>query len=593
MIIKSSKFFFIFVVFLLTQNTYAFQEKISINEALSQTSSSGKRNNLVPPMVGLNNEIANTQNQNTDSYQILNRQGKLLPGESRIEKLLPVVDDTAPAPFGANIFAGGYESERIDGMNDDYLIAAGDKLSIWLWGAVNFSQVITVDNQGNLFIPNVGPINVLNVPASKVNSVVTNKIRTIYKKSVNIYVNLLTTTPVSIFISGPVIRPGQYAGMASDSVLYFLKRAGGIDADRGSYRNIKIIRDNQVIEHIDLYEFIVNGKLPKTNFKDKDVILVEPQGATVTVTGGARNSFRFEFKQNVTKGEYLIKYARPVAKISHVGVVGNRLQGPFSVYLPLEEFSQFNLKDGDKLYFNDDIQAQVYDIQISGSYLGPSYFTVSKNMKLFDVLDHVKIDTNLSDFSSIYIKRKSVAAQQKEILEQSLQRLERSVFSAPVASTGEGSIRVQEAQLVSQFINNARKIEPLGKVIVSDNGRLANIQLEQGDEIVIPAKTDLVLVGGEVLMPQSVVFNSSAKIGDYLAWAGGFTERANFDRVAVIKANGLVKFYDLADDNNEANISAGDQILVLPKIDTKTLQTVKDITQLLYQIAIAANVAIK
>jgi protein involved in polysaccharide export with SLBB domain len=142
-------------------------------------------------------------------------------------------------------------------------------------------------------------------------------------------------------------------------------------------------------------------------------------------------------------------------------------------------------------------------------------------------------------------------------------------------------------------VARARLIEPLGKVILSENGKVANIRLEQGDEIVIPAQTDLIQVSGEVLMPQAVVYNPNATIRDYVAWAGGFSERANDERIAVVRANGLTIFIDsesswLADDNKHS-LQAGDQILVLPKIDTKLLQAVKDITQVVYQIAIAAN----
>ncbi|MDG2881255.1 SLBB domain-containing protein, partial [Vibrio parahaemolyticus] len=98
--------------------------------------------------------------------------------------------------------------------------------------------------------------------------------------------------------------------------------------------------------------------------------------------------------------------------------------------------------------------------------------------------------------------------------------------------------------------------------------------------------TDLISISGEVLMPQAVVFNSNATIQDYVAWAGGFTERADDDRIAVVRANGLVEF------GHDYTIKPGDQILVLPKVDAKTMQAVKDITQIIYQIAVAANVAI-
>ncbi|MDQ2129098.1 polysaccharide biosynthesis/export family protein [Leclercia adecarboxylata] len=528
---------------------------------------------------------ANTSST-TGTFAQQNRQGMLLPGESDVRKLLPQSESGLPPPYGANLFAGGYETERSDGLNDNYLIAPGDKINIWIWGAVNFSNVVTVDNQGNIFIPDVGPINVQNVAASKVNALVTSHISDVFTNNVNVYVNLLTATPVSVFVTGPVIRPGQYAGQSSDSVLYFLKRAGGIDSDRGSYRHIKVLRQNRVIQQIDLYEFMQQGRMPKLSLKDQDVILVEPQGPMINVAGKVRNPFRFELKNSTALGSELINYALPLAKVSHVGVIGDRSNGPFSVYMPYKDFDRIQLSDGDKVLFNDDMHAQVYDVQVMGSYRGPSYFTVRKETRLHDLLNHIPIDPNMADYGSIYIMRKSVAARQKEMLEDSLNRLERSVFTAPASSDGEASIRTKEAELVMRFVEKARKIQPLGKVVVSDKGVIANILLEQGDQIVIPNKTDLIQVGGEVMMPQAVVYNKSASLEDYVAWAGGFTDRANDSRIAVVHANGLMEFKDGGD------VMPGDQILVMPKVDSKMMQSIKDITQVIYQVAVAANVVL-
>ncbi|MGR5120661.1 polysaccharide biosynthesis/export family protein [Vibrio astriarenae] len=515
-----------------------------------------------------------------------NRNNLLLPGETDVRQLLPSSGEDLPPPYGANLFAGGYETERTDGLNDNYLIAAGDKINVWLWGAVNYSSVLTVDNQGNIFIPEVGPIQVKDVQASAVNQLVSSKIKQVYTNNVSVYVNLMTATPVSVYLSGPVIRPGQYAGMASDSVLYYLNRAGGIDSERGSYREIEVRRQGKTVQRIDLYDFIRSGDMPKVSFKDGDVILVKPQKAAITVAGGVRNPFRFELDGEQAQGEQLAAYSRPLAKVSHVGVMGNRQDGPFSRYISYSEFQDFVLEDGDKVIFNDDLHAQVIDVQVSGSYLGPSYFVVQKSTRLYDLLNQIPVEPEQSDFKSIYILRKSVAENQKRLLDESLDRLERSTFTAPTSSTGEASIRAQEAELVLQFTERARKVQPLGKVIVADSGNIANIRLEQGDQVVIPPKTDLIQIGGEVLMPQAVVFNQNAKIDDYVAWAGGFTERAEDQRIAIVRANGMVEFGD------DKVIQKGDQILVLPKVDEKTMQAVKDITQIIYQIAVAANVAI-
>ena len=535
-----------------------------------------------------NRETLNSQQLAQDPDQYMDpRQGLMLPGESSIYDVLPSVDPDAPPPFGANLFAGGYESERYDGLNAGYLLAPGDKVTLALWGAVNANEVLTVDNQGNIFIPNIGPVSVENVSASNLNGVVTRKIRTVYRDNVNIYVNLLTATPVSVYISGAVVRPGQYAGLASDSIIYYLKRAGGIDPDRGSYRNIQVKRQGEVVITFDLYDFILNGQIAAANFKDGDVIFVGRQNATVSVSGSVRNPFRFEFLGDVGTGSELVEYALPMAKTSHVGIVGDRASGPFSLYMPLSSFDLFELSDGDRLMFNDDIRAEVIDIQIEGSYLGPSYFAVRKGARLHDVLALIEVDPNLADVDSILLERESVAEIQREALEESLNRLERSVFSSPISSTGDASIRASEASLVLQFTERARAIEPKGKVIVADQGDVANILLEMGDRIIIPAKSDVVNISGEVLMPRSVVFNSQAEIEDYIAWAGGFTERANADQILVVHPNGMYESFETA------SIRPGDTIMVLPKVSSHLMQSVKDITQVIYQIAVASDVVLK
>ncbi|MBD3585423.1 polysaccharide export protein [Salinimonas sp. HHU 13199] len=530
-------------------------------------------------------------------YYNESRQGQPLPGEPTIDSVFPEQLPMENPPYAANLFIGGFESERADGLNDNYLIAQGDKISIWMWGAVNFADVVTVDNQGNIFIPNIGPIHVANTPAGSVNSRVTSRIKQVYTNDVSVYVNLLTSTPVSVFITGPVLRPGQYAGQASDSVLYFLKRAGGIDFQRGSFRKIDIKRQGEIIATADLYDFIKNGTLPDISFKDGDVIMVRPVGATIVVETGARNSFTFEFTDNELDGNNLTEYATPRDFVNQVSIAGVRKGNQFSRYLSLDAFSDFPLRAGDTVEYIDDHEQKVYRINIQGSHTGPSQVMVDKGTRLQEVLTYIQVNQKLSDVDNIFLLRESVAQQQKEILDRSLKQLERSIYTAPISSTGEGGIRVQEAQLVSDFIARAREVEPLGKVVVSEGDQTANVLLEPNDTVVIPAVTDLIQVGGEVMMPQAVVYNPEATAADYIAWSGGFTQRADDERILVIRKNGLVEFDQINgavfdEDEGEINLRPGDQVIVLPSIDVKSLQAVKDITQIIYQIAVAANVAL-
>ncbi len=574
------------------QTAEQLQQLQQLQSQRAGSSSSGMAGQAVSPMsINSQRTLPGASNNlpSTGQYVTQPRNGQTLPGEPTIETVFPAQEPMANPPFAANLFIGGFESERTTGQNDNYLIAPGDKISIWIWGAVNYSDVVTVDNQGNIFIPNIGPVRVANTPAGTVNQTVSNRIRQVYTNDVSVYVNLLTSTPVSVFIAGPVLRPGQYAGLASDSVLYFLKRAGGIDFQRGSFRQIDVIRNDEVIATTDLYHFFRNGKMPEVSFKDGDTILVRPIGNTVVVETGARNSFTFEFSNEELIGDVVNYFARPGEFISHVSVAGVRNNKAFARYLTLDNFANLSLMPGDTVEYVDDHEPQIYRINVAGAHKGASQVMVDKGTRLMAVLDHIAIDRDISDIQSIYLLRESVAMKQKEIIEQALERLERSVYTAPISSTGEGSIRVQEAQLVSDFVARARQVEPQGKVIVSQHGEIANILLEPGDTVVIPEITDLVHVGGEVMLPQSVVFNPDATTEDYVAWAGGFTQRADDDRIMVIRKNGTVDFAAVGDD--EVNFDAGDQVVVLPAIEMKTMQAVKDITQIIYQIAIAASAA--
>jgi protein involved in polysaccharide export with SLBB domain len=534
-------------------------------------------------------------NERVDIEQFIARDGQQLAPS--LSQGLQDDDEVDTLPYGYNLFSSGIEVSHLTGINPRYIISPGDKISVQMWGAISFSSVLTVDTQGNIFIPDVGPVEVGNTPAGELNQRVTSKIKEVYKQNVNIYINLLTSSPIGVFVTGAVLRPGQYAGLSSDPVLHYLKRAGGIDPERGSYRKINVLRQNKIVESFDLYLFLNNGLLNTFSFQDADVIFVEEQGESITVSGAAKNRYRFELAENEGHGKQLLEYAKPLPEASHVAISGDRETGPFSVYVALNEFQSFKLADGDSLLFNEDNQAQVLSVKVTGSHLGPSFYAVKTETRLQDFLANVEVNPRESDIGSIYIKRNSVAEKQAELLEESIRRLERSVLTAPASSEGEARIRVQEAQLIFEFIQRARQVDPIGKVVVSTNGSVANVRLEQGDEIVIPEKTDLIQVSGEVLIPQAIVYDEDFTLADYIKSAGGFTNRSNKDKIAIIHANGLVTFSSLGAGGHwlyegKTKLVAGDQILVLPAVDNKLLQAVKDITQIIFQIAVAANVAI-
>jgi protein involved in polysaccharide export with SLBB domain len=488
-------------------------------------------------------------------------------------------------PFGANLFAGNYTSRRANALDPNYQVIAGDKISLRMWGEATANEVLTVDANGNVFVPDVGEIHMVGTRASEVSNKVKAAVGKVYKDGVDVYANLLTASSqeVTVFVTGSVLRPGQYTGLPDDSVLAFLHQAGGVDPRRGSYRQVLVKRGQQRVASVDLYDFVNNGSLPRILFRNGDTIVVRPQGSMISVEGDTRNNYRFEFLGNSINGAQLIKYARPDSSVTNIAVSGTRDGLPNSSYISYAQFLSTRLYDGDSVRFVSDAPTPVMDISLEGSHLGNSYLAIKRGSRLQEVLDYVSVDPNEADIGNIYIKRKSVALEQKKNIEESLRRLERSVLTAPASSDGEAAIRAKEAELILKFVERASTVRPEGKIVVSDRGKVANIRMEDGDIIVIPPKSDVVMISGEVQVPQSVVYAANASLKDYIAQAGGFTERANEDTLMVVKPNGKVIM------GSNPSVAAGDQIMVYPRLDTKDMQFTKDLVQIIYQIAVAAK----
>jgi len=486
-------------------------------------------------------------------------------------------------PFGYNLFSGDFQSLHNDGLNPDYKLEIGDKLALHMWGQVTIDEKLTVDPNGQIFIPEVGAVKVAGISSRNLSRIVKQKVATIFKDGEGVYVSLLTSTPISVFVTGSVNKPGQYTGVASNSVLSFLFKAGGIDPQRGSYRSIRVLRGNRLVRRFDLYPFLRKGSIKNIKFQSGDTIVVDEIGSTIEVKGNTRNPYRFEFLGHQITGKQLEQYAKPAAKVTHVSIKGARNRKPFSVYIPYQQFLNTRLLDGDVISFASDSLNPIIGVRIQGNYKGNSFYSIKKGSRLKEILDYISVDRESADINNIYIKRKSIAAQQKKNLSKSILRLERSLLTTPSKSDGEASIRAKEAELMLKYIEHARQTQIEGQVVVSENGQVANIRLEEGDVIVIPQKSDVVTVSGEVLIPQAMVYARNASITDYIKRAGGFAQRADKQKLVIRHPNGKV------DIGLNLRVKPGDQILVFPKVDPKQRQNVKDWIQIIYQIAISAK----
>jgi protein involved in polysaccharide export with SLBB domain len=513
-------------------------------------------------------------------------------------------------PFGWQLFSEGLPSSRAQSINPNYVISPGDKIAVQIWGpGLSPSQsgsgedsdrsepgtalgtqpaglVVTVDLQGNIFLPELGPIRVAGLTNEALNKRITEAFARIFTTDVQIYTNLLSAQPVGIYVTGAVVRPGRFAGDRSDSALYFLGQAGGVDLKRGSFRDLSVMRGNKRIATIDLYAFLLTGQMPVIDFRDNDTIVVGPQKPTVIVSGDVHNTYQFEIGRPVATGADIITLAQPFPKVTHVAQRGFRNGQPFDSYLTLDEFRQARVQDGDAMLFQSDLVNETIFVTVTGQSAGPSAFAVPRGTHLKQLLDMVPIDPTTADVSSIYLRRKSTAERQKRALELSLDQLERTVLTATSQTPSEAQIRGPEAQLVSEFIAHARSVEPEGRVVLAGQGGVIDIQLEADDAIVIPPKSDVVIVSGEVQIPQNLVFVQGKPASYYIGGSGGFTERADHSNLLIARQNGMIL------TGSSVPIQPGDHIMVMPEIDTKGFAILSDIVEVLYRVAISTGVVL-
>ena len=492
--------------------------------------------------------------------------------------------------FGANLFNGGFKNSTQHRYNPEYIINIGDVINLDIWGAYEKNLELTVDEQGNVFLPKIGAVKLLGVKNVNLTKKLQNTLIKKYKKNVHLYASLKSYQTIDVFVSGAINNPGLYSGLSSDSVLQFLDKAKGI-SDNGSYRDITILRENKIIATIDLYDYLLSGKLNIIQFKTGDVINVGYLKQYITVDGDVKKPLQIELK-----GAVKLKDIIDISKVSvdATDIIISRYKDS-KLYKFVEKitpnFSDIKAKDNIKFVSNNYVNN--INIVIDGEHNDNQHIVVKKGTTLKELISIIKL-TNLSAKANISLYRQSIAKLQKELLSSSLKDLESSVLKTASTTTDEAIIRKQEASLVLDFIKRAKEIEPKGRVILNDNTDLSKITLEDGDKIYIPKHAHIITIAGDVAIPSAISYVDGMDVEKYIEQCGGLTSSADKQNILIIDQKGKVSRYNnsIFSEQN-LKIKAGDSILVLTKPDTKNLQITKDITQILYQIAVSAGVLVR
>ena len=249
-----------------------------------------------------------------DFDQRQSQQSQRVPSEMLYGDAYPLVVDsiesTGKKVFGRDIFNNKsltFEPVMNIATPQNYVLGPGDQLIIDVYGASQESVSLTISPDGDITIPDFGPIHVSGLTVSAAQNRIRSKLGSYYESS-NIKASLGQTRTILVNVMGEVKAPGTYTVSAFATVFHALYMAGGV-SDLGTLRNIKVFRQGKLISTVDIYEFILNGRLAgNVRLADNDVVQVGTYDCIVDITGRVKRPMAYEMRKAESLST-LLKYS--------------------------------------------------------------------------------------------------------------------------------------------------------------------------------------------------------------------------------------------------------------------------------------------
>ena len=377
----------------------------------------------------------------------------------------------------------------------NYVVGAGDHVIIDVYGASQKSEQLEVSPDGTITIEGFGPLHIGGLTVSAANAKIKQQLGQRYKSS-NIRMTVGQTRTIMVNVMGEVAAPGTYTLSAFASVFHAIYMAGGVSGV-GTLRNIKVYRGGRQLTVVDVYDYILNGKLTgNIRLADNDVIVVGPYDCIVDISGQVKRPMAYEMRKNESLAT-LLKYAGGFTSKAYTKSVQlNRVSGErYSAY-NVEEFdlSGFKLMDGDSVTVDSILERYENTVQIKGAVFHPGMYDCGAK-------------------------------------------------NATVRSLIENAGGLTEDAFSTHAVLHRMKADRVRKVLSIDvegilSGAVADIPLENEDILFIPFRSETLnlrtlTIHGEVQMPGIYEYAEDETIEDFVLQAGGLTDAASTARVNV------------------------------------------------------------
>jgi protein involved in polysaccharide export with SLBB domain len=276
---------------------------------------------------------------------------------------------------------------------NDYVLGAGDKMFIDIYGASESYFQTEISPEGYAILENIGPVNLNGLTLEEAKLRLTNRFKTIYPgiQLKNTFLNISVGIPraIRINITGEVNLPGTYNFSAFNTLYNALYVAGGI-TEKATLRDIKLFRNNKLISTVDVYEFLTKGD-GKSNVRleNNDLILVGPYTNRIFVEGAVKTPGKFEIKANETLLD-LINYAGGLSENAYTKSVKltRIIDGQLKIIdINSDQFEFFKPLNGDKYIIEKIIEKYNNRVMVNGAVYRPGTFSLSDGMTVKNLID--------------------------------------------------------------------------------------------------------------------------------------------------------------------------------------------------------------
>lgn len=436
--------------------------------------------------------------QNTDVKRDRVNNGQLIPDEFELVELEDSKEEKKI--FGHDIFRArdlSFEASMNVSTPSDYLLGPGDEVILDIYGTSQVSTLVKIAPDGSITIPNEGPIDVAGMTLAQAQSKVSRAIGGHYQGS-NIKLSVGQTRTVMVNVMGEVNTPGTYTLSAFSTVFNALYMAGGVN-EIGTLRNIVVSRQGKVITTVDVYDYIVNGRLSgNVTLKDNDVILVGPYVNLVKVEGNIKRPMYYEMKQKESL-QSLLNYTGGFtgdAYKQNVRVERKSDDGLMVYNVDNQHFATFEMADGDVALIDSVVTRMKNTVTITGAVFRPGHY------KLGDPVIGVR----------------SLVKQAGGLLEDAF--VNRAVLHRMKEDRTLSSVSINLAGIIS--------------------GAVPDVILQNEDELIINSNEELniariLTITGDVFKPGEYVYSEGETVEDLIMEAGGLKESASLVNVEVAR----------------------------------------------------------